>query len=107
MTTRLWVVLTTPVVGRDDYLHVLPDHLRYQKKLESDGVLFAAGPLLTAEGERTGRGLIILKATTAEEAAAIADGDPLHAGGFRIYTLDRWSPREGEALQLLPDAGAA
>ncbi len=61
-----------------DRAAVLEEHLAYQVKLEEDGKLFAAGPLLREDGEMAGIGLIIVKAGTLDEAKQIANQDPFH-----------------------------
>ena len=70
-------------------------HLTYQKKLEEEGNLFAAGPLLREDGEMAGIGLIILKAGSLEQAKAIADNDPFHKSGLRTYKIWPWKINEG------------
>ena len=40
-------------------------------------------------------GLIIIRASSNEEARQIADRDPMHAAGVRTYTLYQWSMNEG------------
>ena len=39
--------------------------------------------------------MIIIRAASEAEAREIADRDPYHKGGFRKYTLKRWSMNEG------------
>lgn len=91
----LYVILTAPApgVGPDQLGPVLPAHLEHQVRLESDGILFAAGPVQTEDGAR--RGLIIIRAGSFAEAKTIADSDPFHAQGLREYTVERWSMNEG------------
>lgn len=93
---ELFVVETTPVVSPQELQAVLPDHLTYQKEMEAEGKLFLAGPLSDASGEQMqGSGLIIYRASSAKEAAEIADNDPMHAKGARTYTLRKWLVNEG------------
>ena len=40
-------------------------------------------------------GMFVLRAASFEEAAAIADDDPLHKAGVRTYTLQKWRVNEG------------
>ena len=79
----------------DDRSVVLEEHLAYQVKLEEEGKLFAAGPLLREDGEMAGIGLIIVKAGSLDEAKKIADQDPFHQSGLRAYKLWPWKINEG------------
>ena len=78
-----------------DRAAVLEEHLIYQVKLEEDGKLFAAGPLLREDGEMAGIGLIIIKAGTLDEAKQIANQDPFHQSGLRAYKIWPWKINEG------------
>lgn len=68
-------------------------HIEYQKKLEKDGIMFAAGPLV-AEGVAA-QGMIVIRANSPQEARAIADADPMHKLGLRTYSLGVWQINEG------------
>ena len=74
---------------------VLNEHLAYQRKLEMEGKLFAAGPLLREDGEMAGIGLIIVKAESLDEAKKIANQDPFHQSGLRTYKIWPWKINEG------------
>ena len=74
---------------------VLNEHLAYQCKLEMEGKLFAAGPLLREDGEMAGIGLIIVKAESLDEAKKIANQDPFHQRGLRTYKIWPWKINEG------------
>ena len=78
-----------------DRTAVRDQHLTYQNKLEEEGNLFAAGPLLREDGEMAGIGLIILKARALEQAKGIADNDPFHKSGLRTYKIWPWKINEG------------
>jgi uncharacterized protein YciI len=71
------------------------EHTRYLVGLEKQGSLFAAGPLLDQNDQYNGVGLIVLRATSRDEARALADSDPLHARGLRTYRLVPWQVNEG------------
>jgi uncharacterized protein len=71
----------------------LKQHIEYQKKLEKDGILFAAGPF--SSNDVPAQGLIMIRAGSEAQARAIADADPMHKLGLRIYTLGRWQIHEG------------
>lgn len=93
---EFFVVLTVPLKDRQairDHLHT---HLEYQKQLEADGIMVAAGPISDEEGkEWTGKGLIVYRAENLAEARKIADADPMHRDGIRSYTLLPWLMNEG------------
>src|SRR5262247_4042997 len=42
---ELYVIVTTPVVSREELDKMLPEHLAHQIKLEKQGIMFGAGPL--------------------------------------------------------------
>ena len=85
---------------------VLNEHLAYQCKLEMEGKLFAAGPLLREDGEMAGIGLIIVKAESLDEAKKIANQDPFHQSGLRTYKIWPWKINEGSSdLKLRFAAG--
>jgi uncharacterized protein len=68
-------------------------HIAYQKKLEKDGIMFAAGPF--SSNDIPAQGLIMIRAGSEAEARAIADADPMHKLGLRTYSLGRWQIHEG------------
>lgn len=94
-TRRLFLCFTRPVRPLHELDAVLQEHRRYLAALEREGKLFAAGPVHTADDERDGNGLIILRASTRDEAAAIADEDPFHRTGLRTYEIRPWRLNEG------------
>ena len=66
-----------------------PAHLDYLKANEAR--MFAAGPLLSDDGERTLGSLIIMEFDGLGEAQAFADGDPYaKAGLFESVTIRAW-----------------
>lgn len=96
LALELFAVTTFPADNGPDLGEVLPDHLAYQKKLESEGSLVLAGPLSDDSGTQIeGAGLIIYRADNIKDARALADADPMHARGARTYSLRRWMINEG------------
>lgn len=96
LALELFMVHTVPAPGGPALPDVLPDHLAYQRKLESQGSLFLAGPLSDDTGTQIlGAGLVILRADSLEQARQLADADPMHSRGARSYTLRRWLVNEG------------
>ena len=99
--------LTNKFLGKEMYLVVtrpvrspeidkrLADHLAHQVELERRGIMFAAGPLYSRDSNLPEAGMFVLRASSFEEAEAIAKGDPLHAAGLRTFTLQKWRVNEG------------
>ena len=92
---ELYVYFSTPAAPREEISKRIKDHLAYQVQLETEGKLFAAGPMFEEGADAPVRGMIVVRAADFDEAKAIADADPLHAAGLRTYTLDRWKINEG------------
>jgi uncharacterized protein YciI len=92
---EMYLVVTRPV--RSDAItdELLRAHLTNQVELERRGIMFAAGPLYPRGSDKPEAGMFVLRAASFEEAAAIADDDPLHKAGVRTYTLQKWRVNEG------------
>lgn len=73
----------------------LEDHKAYLSKLEREGKLLAAGPLLGDDAKYDGTGLLVYRVSLRKEAETIAQNDPFHAKGLRTYTLKPWQVNEG------------
>jgi len=91
---EFYVVTTTPARA-PGIAEVLPAHLEYQVQMEREGKLFGAGPFFEEGNETPSGGLIILRASSYDEARALADADPFHAAGLRSYTIQKWMMNEG------------
>jgi len=96
---KLYVVLSKPVVPPEKLKPFLLAHLEYMIRLEKRGVVFASGPLSDGEGPPSGQGLTVLRAASAAEARALAEGDPFFVNGLRTFELKEWTVMEG-ALSL-------
>jgi uncharacterized protein YciI len=93
---EVFCIVSVPAGDPDLLQRTLPDHLAYQKELESQGVLMFAGPLSDESGENMeGMGMMIYRAPSFEAAQAVADDDPMHKAGARRYSLRRWMINEG------------
>ena len=92
---ELYVIFTRPVAPREELMKLLPQHLARQVELEKQGVLFAAGPMESRDDDKVRTGLIIVRASSFEEADEIAKADPFHAAGLREYEIWNWSMNEG------------
>ena len=96
MGRELFMVHSVPAAAAEEIEQALPEHLAYQKKLEADGILFAAGPLADEAGALWSmEGLIILRAGSLEEARQIAAADPMHASGKKTFAVRPWLVNEG------------
>lgn len=92
----LFVVMTRPSGPGADLKTGMGEHLKHQIELERRGVMFAAGPLRRDGVEGwPGTGMFVIRARDFEEARAIADCDPMHRSGARVYDLFQWRLNEG------------
>ncbi len=76
-------------------LELVMRHVKYMSDLEARGIVFAAGPFVNEQNERLRDGLVIVRADSVDEAAAIIADDPFHSGGHRTFELNRWSLNQG------------
>jgi len=96
LAQQLFAVFTYPVKSFADIEKMLPEHLDYQVDLEARGRMFAAGPLCDVETESwLGRGLVVIRASSLEEAREIAASDPMHKSGARNFEVIPWCVNEG------------
>ena len=93
---QLYAIFTTPSAGIDAVLANMEEHLAFQVSLEREGVLYAAGPMWTDDEKSwEGEGLVVVRAGSRAEAAAIAERDPMHRAGARRFTVRPWMINEG------------
>jgi len=93
---ELFVAESIPKKGPEDIKAVLPKHLAYIQNLEKDGMLVMAGPLSDDTGEEMqGAGMLVLRATSMNEARELAANDPMHTTGARTFRLRKWLVNEG------------
>lgn len=90
-----YAVLTTPLKPMSELATLLPEHLTYMIDLEKRGILFASGPFLADEHVQAGTGMTILRASSREEAEAIAREDPFNKSGMRTFEVRTWQLNEG------------
>lgn len=96
LAMELYVVHTTPGNDMELVKATLPDHLSYQKQMETAGTLVMAGPVSDATGEEMqAAGMIIYRANDMDHARQLADADPMHKTGARSYTVRKWLVNEG------------
>lgn len=100
MGREFYVIHSIPVASGEEIEANLPEHLAYQKMLEAEGILFAAGPMADEAGEVWSmEGLIVVRAESLDAARAIAEGDPMHSSGRKRFTIRPWLVNEGR-IQL-------
>ncbi|MBP1845774.1 uncharacterized protein YciI [Rhizobium petrolearium] len=93
---QLYAIFTQPVNGLGPVFANMEEHLNFQIGLEKEGVMFAAGPMWTDDGESwEGDGLVIVRAASREAAIAIAERDPMHKAGARAFRVRPWLINEG------------
>ena len=96
LAKQLFVVFTEPTGDLGKVQEARAEHLKYQVEIEQKGIMFAAGPLADASGERWGGdGMIIIRADSMEEATRIAEADPMHSSGARTFRIRPWLMNEG------------
>lgn len=93
---QLYAIFTSPTGDLGPVLDTMEKHLEFQVGLEREGVMFAAGPLWNDdETEWHGEGMVIVRASSRDEAIAIARRDPMHESGARSFTVRPWMINEG------------
>jgi uncharacterized protein len=96
LAKQFYVVLTTPTNGLGPVMANIGPHLDFQKSLEEQGVMFAAGPhWADDETSWEGDGMVVIRAKSLAEARAIAMRDPMHASGARKFAVRPWLVNEG------------
>lgn len=99
LAIEVFACFTTPARAGPPPADLLAAHLDYQKHLEAEGSLFLAGPLSDAEaGHLSGAGLIVYAAPTLDAARALAEADPMHRAGHRVFSLQAWRLNEGAPM---------
>lgn len=78
---------------------LLQEHHQYLDQLESQGRLYGYGILEPLADDRE-REMAIVVAPSAEEAALIAESDPLHRAGHRVNTVQAHTINEGVACYV-------
>ena len=93
---QLYAVFTEPAGGMDAVLELMGPHLGYQKKLEEEGIMFAAGPFADDDEQIwSGAGMVIIRADSVAHAKEIAAADPMHQAGARTFRVRPWLLNEG------------
>jgi uncharacterized protein YciI len=102
---QLYAIFTTPTDGLRAVFAGLEEHLAFQVSLEEEGILYAAGPMWTEDGEEwAGEGLVVVRAASLDEARAIAERDPMHRSGARSFRVRPWMINEGSVTIRLDNS---
>ena len=83
-------------VSREEVRAGLKEHLVFQFESEARGKLFAAGPF--GPLPETTEGIYFLWAESEAEAREIAERDPFHRKGLRVYRFMSWRLHESSIL---------
>lgn len=93
---QLYAIFTTPVNGIGPVLENMEDHLAFQVEIEKEGIMYAAGPMWTDDEQSwEGDGMVVVRASSREEAIGIANRDPMHQRGAREFRVRPWMINEG------------
>jgi len=98
---KLFLVSLKAKTTPDKMMPYLAEHLEYMTELSRQGVLFASGPFLGANGAPTGDGVSIFNTATAAEARQFAERDPFYVHGFRDIEVREWMLMEGSMTLTL------
>jgi uncharacterized protein YciI len=102
---QLYAIFTTPTDGMGAVFANLEAHLAFQVSLEREGILYAAGPMWTDDGESwAGEGLVVVRARSLDEAVSIAVRDPMHRSGARRFRVRPWMINEGSVTIRLDNS---
>lgn len=80
-----YVYLLSQNPGAESSVELIKDHVSHLKELDRKGQLVLCGPFSDFRG-----GMVILKASSFEEAKEIAEADPFVMTGFESYELRTW-----------------
>ncbi|MMZ59010.1 YciI-like protein [compost metagenome] len=80
-----YVILLSVVPGKKMTEELIRAHVRHLKQLDLEGKLELCGPFSDYRG-----GMVIIKASSYEEAKNIAESDPYIVAGVETYELRTW-----------------
>ncbi|MGW4029512.1 YciI family protein [Streptomyces sp. NPDC004838] len=95
LNKQFFVIFSDPGPRPAELPAQIPAHLAYLIGLEKQGALLMSGPFLDATGNPGPSGMLIVRATSAEEAAALAAADPFHSSGARTFRVEEWQVHQG------------
>lgn len=97
-TDRHWALFLHQVPGKDTQIEDIKAHVAWLRKLYENQKLVLAGPFLDSPS-----GLVVIRASSPEEAAALAAEDPFVQSGVRHPRLLEWQIACPENSFLLPE----
>lgn len=82
----------TGPLGMGPVLENLATHLAYWAEMETQCVVFAAGPVMPFDNKEpwSGEGMVIIRAETLDAAIKIAEADPMHISKARNFEITPW-----------------
>lgn len=80
-----FVVISEQVADPSETAKYREQHYKYIEKLKNEGKVVMSGPFVDGSG-----GLIILEASSRDEAESIVSEDPYFKSGVRRYTIKEW-----------------
>jgi len=98
MREQCWIIHGLPVEPPPadvDLDFARKRHHEYIEQLDTDGLLVSHGATRDERGQRYGTGLIVIRAATRPEAAAIAQREPYIEMGIRRLKLVPWQMQRG------------
>lgn len=95
LNKQFFVIFSDPGPRPQEFAAQIPAHLRYLTGLEKRGALLMSGPFLDSSGGPGPSGMLIVRATSTEEAAALAAADPFHSSGARSFRVEEWQVHQG------------
>ncbi|MGW4202858.1 YciI family protein [Streptomyces sp. NPDC004726] len=95
LNKQFFVIFSDPGPRPAELPAQIPAHLAYLIGLEKQGALLMSGPFLDATGNPGPSGMLIVRATSTEEAAALAAADPFHSSGARTFRVEEWQVHQG------------
>ncbi len=93
---KLWVVTASMSVDKEKLLEHLEEHYAFVLAQEKKGALFAAGPFLTDDGDNSGNGMLIFRASSKEDVINTLEQDPFYRHQLREYTIKAWQVNVGQ-----------
>ena len=88
-----YLTFSRPAVPREQIAPHLQEHLDWQRRMHESGRVLFSGP----SGDRT-MGIILVRASSLEDAHDLLDTEPFHARGLRTYEVIEWDVHQGLGL---------
>ena len=89
LNNKFFAVLTRVVVSQAEAEPHKAEHVAYVTSLEAQGKVFGSGPF-PVKDEGIDLGLIIIRASSLEEAEGLMKTEPMTAKGLSTYEIHEW-----------------